>query len=339
MANIQIVFVHLNTQVPLHLIENVRRTKELFPDIQVHLVGNLECTLPKDLESNFMLVSTDSFKEILLSHTWDTGFRNGFWQSSLMRLLVLSEVHKIIGGSPILHVESDVILLPGFPFDEITKSPLGMWNKFNQTTDVGAIVFLPDLEASIFLFDSLTYILKEDPSVTDMTALSRVRQLHPNRFSVFPSSITDDDYAALPFIFDGAIYGMWIFGQDPRNHYGFQPRFRNLPESTYGLAKGDVYFNERGLLVLLEGSIESPIVSLHLHCKDTRLFSLKSRLFQKRIHSCSRAWNIGLIRPTVFLNLLLSAFKQKQFKAYVYNFPILGRIIRLIRKLIKLLVN
>jgi hypothetical protein len=97
--------------------------------------------------------------------------------------------------------------------------------------------------------------------------------------------------------------------------------------------KKTIFFNDAGLLTLREEFKVSQIVTLHMHCKDTRLFKPDSKLFKKRIRSASRRVNMLLFRPKVFLLLALSAMKNKEIKGFIYHFPLLGRAVRIIRKI------
>jgi hypothetical protein len=182
------------------------------------------------------------------------------------------------------------------------------------------------------LVASLRKAVNANSQVTDMTALNFVRNERPDVFKLFPTSYLDESFETIPFIFDGAILGMWLFGQDPRNHYGFQPRFINVTESRYSIIRGSVHLDETGLLTLREGSEVSQIVSLHLHCKDTRLFEANSALFKRRVRSASKRIHVVLFNPRIFMKLTIEAIKENELRGFVYNFPLLGRLLRMIRR-------
>jgi hypothetical protein len=333
MKKLRIVFVHLNTSIPEHLLANCRRMKSLFPECDLHLIHNSASDLRSELGITTHKIDISKYEHIFRNHKWSMKFRQGFWQSSMLRILVLEQFHELYPEDPILHVESDVILMPNFPFREICQQNLPHWNSFGHDADVGALLYSPEKKYTKLLVDSLRLAIEKNQYFTDMTALNFVRKENPETFKLLPTSSLDSSFEKLPFIFDGAIFGMWLFGQDPRNHYGFQPRFVNIPESKYQIMKKTIFFSDAGLLTLREEFKVSQIVTLHLHCKDTRLFKPDSKLFKKRIRSASRRVNILLFRPKVFLHLALSAVKNKEIKGFIYHFPLLGRAVRIIRKI------
>jgi len=334
MYKLKIVFVYLNSSFPAYLIENIRRTHNLFPDLEIYLVGNIQLE-PDDLPVTFIRVNTIQFEKDFDNHSLDRHFRSGFWQSSIMRLLILEEVHANFPDNPILHIESDVLLMSNFPINLFENSSKSAWNNFNESSDVGALVFSPNLSETSYLVSTLRTIIREDPRITDMTALFRARQLSPDRFLILPSSYTDANFSNFPFIFDGAILGMWLFGQDPRNHYGGQPRFRNLPESKYTVRRGGFFISSDGCLMLRERDKISPVVSLHIHCKDVRLFHLRNDLFRSRIIESSKYFVTPIFLPRVFISLLVQSIKHREFLGFAFNFPLFGRLFKLIRKALK----
>ena len=298
------------------------------------MVGNTQ-NEPDSLPVTFIRVDTNQFEGDFVNHALDRKFRGGFWQSSIMRLLVLEEVHAHFPNNPILHVESDVLLMSNFPISLFEGCRKVLWNNFNEVTDVGALVFSPNLDDSTNLVAALRSIIRENSKVTDMTALFRIRELNPDRFSILPTSCFDPSYSKFPFIFDGAILGMWLFGQDPRNHYGAQPRFINLPESKYKLKRGSFFTSEDGVLMLREREMISPVVSLHIHCKDIRLFKLTDKLFTARINQSSKYLVRPLFLPKVFFFLLIQSIKQRTFLGFLYNFPLAGRLLKTLRHALK----
>ena len=325
----------MNTEIPPHLLENLRRTQTLFPKHEVFLITNFSINLPADLRVKIFQVGINDFVSDFEAHEWDSSFRNGFWQASFMRILVLKTFHDRYPSDSILHVESDVILLPQFPFESISKLTKLHWNSFGNKADVGALIYSPSSTETAFLVSSLRLHLKVNPRATDMTALFAIRQENSDRCNVLPTSPLDQSFSSLPFIFDGAILGMWLFGQDPRNHYGYQPRFRNLSESFYALTRHSVRVHETGSLNFLECGVTAPIATLHIHCKDKRLFLQDGELLNRRIRQASKVLHLPLFRPTVLRELFVDALRERRLKGFIYNLPILGKLIRLFRFMIK----
>ena len=80
-------------------------------------------------------------------------FRNNFWLLSLERLLVLSEVHNEYLESRILHIESDVLLLPNFPWDIFNDLNTLFWSTYEPDRDVAALLFSPSAKESQWRWD------------------------------------------------------------------------------------------------------------------------------------------------------------------------------------------
>ena len=334
MREVVIVFVHLNTVFPKHLIANIKRTNELYPEKIVCVVTNVAQELPLDLSAVLIRMDVSKYEGDLQNHQFDRGFRDGFWQTSLIRIFVLEMVHDLYNGKALLHVESDVLLFTGFPFETLSQIDKIMWSRFGDATDVGALIFSPEISQTHFLVSEMRRLIREDPQLTDMSALSRMRETHPGRIKLFPGSVSDPDFKSLPYIFDGAMLGMWLLGQDSRNNYGYTPRYKSLVESHYQFRKGDVQIDADGNVVCHSGSQKTRLVSLHVHCKDVRLFKSDNYLILKRVKESNRFFRFPLFSIRVFSRLFFEAITKGNIKAYIYHFPALGRILRAIRVII-----
>ena len=331
MRDVVIVYVHLNTIFPQHLIANIRRTNALYPEKIVCVVTNIVQYLPRDLSVELICMNVSQYEMDFENHQFDSEFRNGFWQISIMRIFVLEMVHDLYRDMALFHVESDVILFAGFPFEALSQIDKIMWSRFGDSADVGALIFSPDASRTKFLVSEMRQLIRDDPKLTDMSALSRIRMAHPDVIKLFPASVSEPGYKDLPYIFDGAMIGMWLLGQDPRNNYGYTPRFRSLEESYYQFSKGDVQIDVDGNLVCHSGSQVSRLVSLHVHCKDVRIFNTDNYLIAKRVKQSNGVFRLPLFSIKIFLKLFLEAMSKGTMKAYVYHFPVLGRILRTVK--------
>lgn len=330
MKALRIVFVHLNTNLPKHLIENIKRMRLLFPESDLHIVHNLEISLADKFDITAHRITQSKYESDFKNHQWSTDFRSGFFQSSLMRVFVLEQFHKKFPMDPILHIESDVILMPDFPFEQIAELRMPHWNSFGIDADVGALIYSPTFNDTELLVKALRKVLCSNPHSTDMTALNYVRKENPEIYKLFPSSYQDETFKSLPFIFDGAALGMWLFGEDPRNHYGSTPRFKNPRGSHLGFKKKTVFLDNKGRLLLKEGSVLSQVVSIHLHCKDIRLFDFNNYLFRLRVRSSSKRVNMPLFSLKIFFSLARDAIRENQLKSFVYHFPFFGGFLRIV---------
>ena len=124
---IEILFVQLGNSNASHLINNMQLTSNLLPDIQINCVISENSKIIKNLPNNVNVIlyrPTQEITTLFESKIADISFRNGFWRYSLERLLTISIVHSMRPNTSLLHVESDILLLSGFPiskFEELDK--------------------------------------------------------------------------------------------------------------------------------------------------------------------------------------------------------------------------
>jgi len=115
-----IVFIHLGSKIPKYLLRNLERTQNLFPDYKIVLITNKPNF---SLESIFTYTFEENSRtEILFSKiekNLNMDFRKGYWKFTLQRIFALASYQNSYRDESVLHVESDVILLPNFPFDKL----------------------------------------------------------------------------------------------------------------------------------------------------------------------------------------------------------------------------
>ena len=322
----KLVFVHLNGKIPVFLEENIRRARILFPDKEVYLGINTPQNL--EFDENVKLIEFDAStnNQLFEDHALNSDFRNGFWQISIERILLLAKIHEKFPNESLLHIESDVILSSLFPFEKVDSLQKIHWLNFNNNLDVGALIYSPNLEKTKFLTNSIIDLMKQNKSLTDMSALRIVRQKYPTHVDLFPSSVSDESFNNFKVIFDGAIYGMWLFGQDPRNHFGFLRRFLNLRESRIVLERRNFrYFSDQVFFIFDDesNSEKYPIVNFHIHCKDPKIFNTDGIFLQKRIAQVEKRINAPVFYPHIFINLLRSAKESNSLLTFFSHFPVI----------------
>jgi len=334
---IEVVFVHLGNKVPKYLILNIERFIQLFPEIQVTLI--LDHHFPKlDLPQslNTWIYESNSTLDLLDSGR-DISYRSGFWRFSLERFFALSKYHSERVRVKLIHIESDVLLLPNFPWDKIENLEEPAWNPYNENLDVAGVVYLPTWHVTNHLSDMIFAAIKSNSSVTDMQALNQISkaQIPRNRYLPFNPDLDPSNHLGFDGIFDGACIGVWLTGQDPRNHFGstiihdidlverdhtvIDPsrfRYRVTPV-------GDV-------LVQGELGAEVPIFNLHIHSKNEKLFSNNWKQELERLIKLSESKKIiSEFNFRIFLELVAEVrspaslaklvFTQKQmYKLLIY---------------------
>lgn len=269
----QIVFVHLGEQRARHLEGNIRRTKRIFPDFKVVLIGNTQYTSKiarKVGVSYFEYSVSTADNEIFITMNKNLNFRKGFWRYSIERFTALNQYHQENPNEVIIHLESDVLPLSNFPFQYLESLGKLAWTRFNNERDVAAIVLLPSASETKWLSTEIMTLMRNNPELTDMTSLHKVSKQNPSRVLMLPTNPEGDSKWA--GIFDAAPIGMWLAGRDPRNHIGLIRRYLSLPESDIDLRNASFSVRNQNLVLTL-GKFEAQVFNLHLHSKRQLYFS------------------------------------------------------------------
>jgi hypothetical protein len=338
---IEIVFVHLGPELPVYLAANIKRLQELWPTTRITLILDHELKPPQ--ATNVYFYERNSEIKKLISRNNET---DDFWIKSLERLFSLvGYALSRDSQNAILHVESDVLLMPNFPFTEMSRLHRLTWNRYNDKKDVGALVFIPNRQSAEVLKKAIVETLEKTPGITDMTLLSIVsndlglaqtfsNQLLPgNEFylgtkqSLNPEVVSD---FKLRGVFDPAQIGMWLAGLDPRNTFGFT-RYQDKSFILNGDSEIDpsrIQFTidqNKCLFGVMNNESEVPIWSLHIHSKNLKLFEEEwaeelSRLVSKCQNRFRFHWNIKM----TFL-LINENYHRKTLIRYLSHLPGLKR--------------
>ena len=280
----EIVFVHLGNSSAPHLWVNIKSIKRNFPAVKITVVVNSDRykrTLDRLQVTTFKYECTVQDEELLSSLKHNAAFRKGFWRYSLERILALESLHNISGPTvSILHLESDVLLLPGFPIEKFLKKSELTWCRFNETHDVSAILFSPNLSSTTWLSNAIREEIRDNPSLTDMTVLSLIHRKYPDKVNYF-SSLYNSESTLFDGVFDGAAIGMWLTGRDPRNKYGLIQRHVSLPEAQDNPEKYRFRVSPKGELFAMMELRDIQIYNLHIHSKRKLLFGKFNSFFLK----------------------------------------------------------
>lgn len=344
----KIVFIHLGMAENDHLVPNMTRVLRLFPQYEVHLVTSAKTTIrdiPTSIHCHKYIPGERTEKQFqFLAH--NEKFRQGFWRFSLERLLALSVVHARYPQEPILHLESDVLLMPNFPFESLAAIDSLMWNLYNTDHDVSAILFSPNLRTTLKLENIILDKIQVNPKLTDMTLLNEVwrdKELDVQHFAGFCRELPElKNEFAQPFerseeglgfggLFDGAAIGMWLLGHDPKNNYG-----KSIIHNDSVIMSGNSYINpsavdyelsEKGELYLvskMEPSIRIPIWNLHAHCKNTRLLSIGWEAELRRYIELSKnKETIVITEWSIVWKMFVMSLKTRTFLGFLLGIPLL----------------
>lgn len=287
--NITIVFIHLGGTIPRYLSRNLKRTKDLFPENKIVLITNSKQKINYDV-TNFHY-SEDADTELLfaeIERNVNMGFRNGYWKFTLQRLFALAAYHSCNQDEKVLHVESDVILMPNIPLDKLRDNSKLSWMRVSPDHDIAALIYSPNYLEIKWMVDCIGKEVLNDYTLSDMRVMSRISHKHPTRVlllptltrkslrSIFPvdNYVLENEESLYQFggYFDALGIGVWNFGLDPRHNYGFTKYFQDF--SDYFLDPSKVLLTYSNENYLVDQQFNS-IFSIHVHSKNLKLFGKK----------------------------------------------------------------
>jgi hypothetical protein len=269
---VKIVFVHLGKSRVAHLFSNIEYLLKIFSGREIVVVSDNKRlrTRVESLGAFFWEFTSLSSNNIFNSLSRDLNFRDGFWKYSLQRFEAIKEFHNECRSTPLLHLESDVLLFRNFPLHSFENLQKLAWEGYNEERDVGAIFFSPSFHETDWLIKEISHEIAKDAKVTDMTALARIRKNNPDRILLLPG----DPFKQQDFnggFFDAAPIGMWLTGEDPRNHKGRVIKLNQHLDSDVDPSRFRYHVTESGMEVELgEGRIK--LFNLHIHSKQTKYF-------------------------------------------------------------------
>jgi hypothetical protein len=351
------VFVHLGKSPAKHLWLNLRRHQQLFPHVKTYLILDERRhakNVPHGVETYFFERENEFLVEsVFKAH--DQRFRRGFWRFSLERLFALAEFHKTIPQKSILHIESDVFLLPNFPWDALINLESPMWNNYNLERDVSALLFYPNYWTHSNTINKIQGLLTENPSHTDMTVLAELRNRHTEAFQFFPSlsnvlpelkntlNETEKKFIervnAVDYfqngVFDAAPIGMWLLGHDPRNNYG-----KAFIHDASPIVSGDSLvdpsniayeMNDSGHLFLVSKSSGRRINlwCLHVHSKSLQVFSKNwDRELRKFVKLADNPMPIATFSVSAIWNMFTQSIQGRTVIRFIIGLPLIHRVRR-----------
>lgn len=287
-----IVFVHLGSSPARWLPLNITRTRQLgFDDVWVITDNARIAGSARRFGARTWRPPADDLQPSDAGGN-DPSFRRGFWRASMRRFEVLA-CFQAERGMPLVHLESDVIVLPGFDpsllriFGNRLAYPL-----LQPGSGIGSVVYSGSPAASAALATSIRQDRQRRDETNDMRALGRFATTHPDLVAILPTvnpewptdcccnaryrELASANYSAVGAVFDGATVGQFLLGLDPRNHRG--RRILHQAQDHHGLdaTRLDLRLDAGRLLVGPDGgAITTPVLNLHVHSKDRRAFDLR----------------------------------------------------------------
>ena len=356
----ELVFVQLGVAPCEHLWANLRHTLEIIPHVSITVIVDQDSLANAPISSGWdywIYERKEEIKNIVGENTQDKNFRDGFWSYTLERLSAFAQYHQIFPEKKLIHVESDILLLPGFPIEKFTSIDKLAWLRVDHERDVAALIYSPSGADAKFLETELVKELRDSRHTTDMHVLFHIREKNPEHVEVLPSlnaeshsmpteSVKLDsqlhkqlstNYSLFDGVFDPVGLGIWLTGTDPRNSYGVTmfgaTEFILKNGSFVNPAAGLFSFSrEQGLVLNTLGS-KVRVWNLHIHSKDMRIFADSWEIYLNELISKSAQKKTYTKRSVkVLVGLLRHNFNNKTLIRFSAGHPIFRPIMSIYRK-------
>jgi hypothetical protein len=355
----EFVFVHLGRDIPEYVFHNLEHVADLFPNTRINFVISVSIPASTVIPINvniYKYKSSEKLNTLFESKSIDLSFRKGFWRYSLERLLAIEAVHNARPGHRLLYIESDVLVLPGFPLQEFSNLDRIHWMPGDSDTDIASLVYFPNHKLTKQFTEDLNRYLQDSCQPTDMKGLRSLREDYPNRYALlpngnsnFPALIRDSKKTLQSTsdifngVFDAAEIGMWLTGIDPRLTYGFKQycstRVFQTEKSIIDPSIYKIILSAEGKLYFVFEHIQLQIYNLHIHSKSEILLS---KNWYNELYSLVKNANNNATRtefhPRVLARLLVDNYSNKTLTLFIYNSPpfnFLRKIVKTIRKTIR----
>lgn len=309
--SINIALVYLGNEPPKYLESNLNHLTYLFPTAMVWLITDSEKVVEKfkkiGLNAWLLQNSNEYWSEYRESLSFPLNFRKGFWFLTIKRFKAL-EIFMSHYPSPLLHVEADVFLLPNFPLNIFSDIKKGLaFPIVGQGNAIASTLFVQNLKA---ISDFNIYVESTlNKNSTDMTLLYDYQEKFPKRVERLPSGPSfqgnTDGY------FDGAAFGTFLLGQDPRNLRGKSLKYSAVDWHADKVDQLD-FLIEGKTLVSVNNGHKVPVFSLHVHSKRNQFFNTNG-IF-KALNVAMEEYKLGpkkVLVPEVLPLLFLYAIQRR----------------------------
>lgn len=300
---LDLVFVHLNSEIPTYLKLNLQSVIRAFPAQNIVLIHDRtnDMSIPKGV-IEFRYSWSDELTKIdsYLQHPKD--FRNNFWLTSIGRFDALRAYIETT-GHPVIHIESDVILASDFPLSKFLEIEQDYaFPVVAQNRGVASTLYIRDLKAAKKLVKLSLSLSKENPNTNDMEILAELGNKFANNCLDLPFAVPVDDSFHEPLssgkklgiklgmkklggIFDGNDIGVFLFGTDPRNRRGIS-KVRQEIKGNYSAVSNwrFKYDQQRQFLCTFDDNNNLiPIFSAHVTSKSLLVFWYVTRRWSLRM--------------------------------------------------------
>lgn len=329
-----VVLVYLGNKIPEYVFDNLNYLKLSFPSINLVFITDSEASVSRCTDIG---VQSWLYKENYSENTrlkansiLPMSFRQGFWFSTTSRFFALEAFSRENKNTRILQIESDVWLAPNFPFSKFESMASKVDLAFpleTETTGAASVLYIRDFSAAEQFATEVREKMLSDKSATDMIILGQIFKESKLNYLILPTiplsyiginpnsdpslmEIISSETKYFGGIFDSVTYGLYLAGEDPRNHRGKLYRYRRQ-ENHLVHCDMQIFTNGPDGLYVDENP-PIPIFCLHIHSKSRLLW--KEKLADVELKSMVLNSSQGIqIKRDYFLTILLiwSSLKRR----------------------------
>jgi hypothetical protein len=247
-------------------------------------------------------------------------FRSEFWYHTTSRFFALEAFMSERPNEKLIQVEADVWLSDAFPVEHFSTLDAEIaFPLETNTTGSASILFLQNLEAAQKFSKIIRDCMRNDPTSTDMTILGWIYKNKAMNFCTLPTAIgTSESYnpdincdvqkssvenqAYFGGVFDALTMGLYLLGEDPRNHRGFRFRYSNQINHILDCTKLEFRSNGR-IPYVLNSSAQIPIFNLHNHSKEVAIWSIRGLKQVEKAISGIENHEVRKLRPRILIQM------------------------------------
>ena len=288
----KIVLVYIGKEAPRYVYENLKYLQEVVGINPILITDNPKtfsyCS-SNGIQAWLAPQAQDLLGDVYANMQHPREFRKGFWFNTVARFGAIAAFMNAHPNEKVLQIEADVWITPKFPFEKFhsIKSQIAFGLE-TSTTGSAALLYLSDNKVAEELLRIVRLEYQKNPYATDMTILGNIylnklldtlilpsipkmyesQNLYSDVKTVFAISEFTDFFGG---VFDPITLGLYLTGEDPKNHRGFVRKFQSYSWHNFGFGPDSLEIDNNGH-VYFGSESKVPVFSIHNHAKEIKLF-------------------------------------------------------------------
>ena len=294
----RIVLVYLGNAVPRYVFKNYNLIKSNFPKNEVWLVLDSVKLFKKTKIKKIQAWLTP---KILSDNIQSKTYRNNFWIETRNRFFAIEKFHERFNDQSLLYVESDVMILPSFPMNDLdTIDKLIAYPLSAPEVGIASTLYCKTPEGTKYLSQFVLKEIKNNPQITDTEILGKFYQQNPDKTFILRSGPDQFDAynngnKAIQIslaggkseinssgIFDASTLGIHLCGTDPRNQLGISKVLDPLDHHFLNVYRCKFEVSNDRINLTFRNETRT-LYSLHNHSKNIKLFDNSNLIYFRNV--------------------------------------------------------